>query len=212
MSPVLKVWNGSAYEYVDGRPGPTGPTGPTGPAGATGPTGVGAAGATGPTGPAGATGPTGPAARHKFTRTTSTLTFNSTSWANFPTIGSFTLAAAVGDVISAELLMNVDSATSVLFCDAVTEVGGTPTNSLGTGGAALTSTTGDGARGWVIPASTQWALAGAIYYTVQSGDISGGNVTIRFRYRTSTAVNRSNYGDSTAGSFFRVANWGAAAA
>ena len=57
--PTLKVWNGSAYEYVDGRPGPTGPTGPTGPAGATGATGPTGAGATGPTGPTGATGPAG---------------------------------------------------------------------------------------------------------------------------------------------------------
>lgn len=52
---TLKVWNGTEYEYVDGRPGPAGPAGATGPAGS-----AGAAGATGPTGPAGATGPTGP--------------------------------------------------------------------------------------------------------------------------------------------------------
>lgn len=49
--PTLKVWNGTEYAYVDGRPGPAGPTGPTGPAGDNG-----AAGATGPTG---ATGPAG---------------------------------------------------------------------------------------------------------------------------------------------------------
>lgn len=61
---TLKVWNGTEYEYVDGRPGPAGATGPAGSAGAagaTGPTGAtGPAGATGPTGPTGATGPTGP--------------------------------------------------------------------------------------------------------------------------------------------------------
>lgn len=74
MSPVLKVWDGAEYVYVDGSPGPGGPTGPTGPAGsagATGPTGpTGPAGATGPTGPTGAggaTGPTGPAAPSTIT-------------------------------------------------------------------------------------------------------------------------------------------------
>jgi hypothetical protein len=33
---TLKVWTGSEYEYVDGRPGPAGPTGPTGPTGPAG--------------------------------------------------------------------------------------------------------------------------------------------------------------------------------
>lgn len=36
---TLKVWNGTEFEYVDGRPGPAGPAGPTG---ATGPAGEGA--------------------------------------------------------------------------------------------------------------------------------------------------------------------------
>lgn len=50
MSPVLRVWNGSAYEDVDGSPGPVGATGPTGPTGVTGPTGpTGATGAAAPT-------------------------------------------------------------------------------------------------------------------------------------------------------------------
>jgi hypothetical protein len=81
MSPVLRVWNGSAYEDVDGSPGPngaTGPTGPTGVAGATGPTGAGATGPTGPTGPtgvAGATGPTGPAAPTTITANRQTASY-----------------------------------------------------------------------------------------------------------------------------------------
>jgi len=182
MSPTLKVWDAVAgsYKYVDGRPGPSGPTGPTGVAGATGPTGVGATGPTGPTGVAGATGPTGPTGTsvHKFIRNLSTLTLNSTSWANMPTIASLTIPAAVGDVLEALVETNVDTAASAVFLDAVTEVGGTPTNSFGTGGAALTSTTGDGVRGWVLPVNVSDRISGSAFYTVQSGDISGGNVTV----------------------------------
>lgn len=72
---TLKVWNGSAFEYVDGRPGPSGATGPTGPAGATGPTGAGAAGAVGPTGVTGPTGPTGPAAPTTITANRQTASY-----------------------------------------------------------------------------------------------------------------------------------------
>jgi hypothetical protein len=88
MSPVLRVWNGSAYVDVDGSPGPNGATGPTGP---TGPTGAGTTGATGPTGTAGAagaTGPTGatgpagsPAARYGVrAKRTTTQSINNTTW------------------------------------------------------------------------------------------------------------------------------------
>ena len=193
MSPTSKVWDAVAgsYKYVDGRPGPSGPTGPTGVAGATGPTGT---------------------SVHKFIRNLSTLTLNSTSWANMPTIASLTIPAAVGDVLEALVETNVDTAASAVFLDAVTEVGGTPTNSFGTGGAALTSTTGDGVRGWVLPVNVSDRISGSAFYTVQSGDISGGNVTVRFRYKTSIATARSIYGDSTAGSFFSVKNLGPAAA
>jgi hypothetical protein len=93
VSPVLRVWNGTAYVDVDGSPGSPGATGPTGPTGAastvagptgpTGPTGVGATGptgptgvgATGPTGPAGATGPTGPAAPTTVTANRQTASY-----------------------------------------------------------------------------------------------------------------------------------------
>lgn len=147
----------------------------------------------------------------QFHRRLSTLTLTgSTSWANVPSIPTLSVVAAVGDVLEAEVQLNVDSAASAVWLDAVTEVSGTATNSFATGGAALTGTGGDGVRGWVIPASVSDRLSGPAYYTVQAADIVSGLCTVRFRYHTSVATDRVIYGAADAGSFFSVKNLGVA--
>lgn len=275
---TLKVWNGTEYEYVDGRPGPagpagatgpagsagaagaTGPTGPTGPAGATGPTGPTGVGATGATGPAGATGPTGvtgatgpaggggatilqqdspPASPVEddlwidtdeaaplitqsasapsapvagdlwldtdevassgssvvhdfFTRTAGNLTLNSTVWADLPTIGTtwdITLAAAAGDTIECSLTAVCDSAAVNTFFDVVSIVGGSVTNSFSTGAAPNNSNDGVGA--WYMRNGVSQKSAGSFMYALQAGDVSGGNVVLRLRYREDSATNRN---------------------
>lgn len=148
---------------------------------------------------------------HRFERyTAGTITLNSTSWANMPGFGTLTLEGQVGDVIEVGLNCNVANEAVAALLDVVSSVSGAPTNSVGTGGAALTSTTGDGIRGWVSAASVTTTVGPPAFYTLQSGDISSGQVTLRLRYRTSSAANKAIYSASDAGIFFYAKNLGPA--
>lgn len=148
---------------------------------------------------------------HRFERyTAGTITFNSTSWVNVPGFGSLAVEAQVGDVLEAGLQMAVENEAPALLLDAVTDVSGTPTNSFGTGGTAPTSTTGDGVIGWVVAAGLYGSPAGPAFYTVQPGDLASGVVTVRFRYRTTSAANKTAIASATRGQFIYVKNLGPA--
>lgn len=146
---------------------------------------------------------------HRFERyTAGTITLNSTSWADVPSISTKTVEAQVGDVLAAEVLFIYGSEGVNVYMGAVTSVSGTPTNSFATGGAAPTSTTGDEIRGWVGLDTGYTHIAGRCFYTVQAGDILAGQVTVRFRYRTGTAADKTIYSSTDSGIFFAVANLG----
>lgn len=261
---TLKVWNGTEYEYVDGRPGPAGATGPAGSAGAagaTGPTGAtGPAGATGPTGPTGATGPTGPTGpgtdvaaivdaagdllvgtaadtlgrlakgtalqvlrvnaagtgleyaaqsgssvvidvAHKR-RTAGDITVNNTSWTDLDNNLDLVLTAAIGDEVWVSASGFWGNAGVYAFLDCVSIVGGSPVNSWASNGAPNAS--GQGVRSWWGKVSSDEPIGGTVARTLVSGDISSGTVTLRLRYRTFTATNRT-FLASTADQFC----WGA---
>lgn len=150
---------------------------------------------------------------HRSTRRTSgILTLNSTAWANVDTGLDIILEAQVGDELRATLGTMWESATPIGYLDVVTLVSAAPLNSFAKRGAVEASpTTVTGVPAWIGPASTQTPVSGAApLYTVVSGDIVSGAVTLRLRYATSTATNRSLNASTAIPLDFTVENLGPA--
>ena len=136
-------------------------------------------------------------ATYKYTAGNQTLN-SSNTWANLPgigTAGDLVLNAATGDVIEAVPSSILNSPANPVFFDVVTIVSSSPVNAFGRGGAVTTNTNGasdsQGVSGWHQPGTGKdGTLQGSCYYTLVSGDISGGTVTLRMRYATSAASTR----------------------
>lgn len=124
-------------------------------------------------------------------RTSGNITANSTSWTNVDTGMDLTLTAASGDIVEVSISTTANSASVNIFLDCVTMVGGSPVNSLGLNAAAPTSTTQDGIGGWLGATGENSSIGSPVCYTLQGGDISTGTVTLRLRYRTSAATNKT---------------------
>ena len=91
--------------------------------------------------------------------------------------------------------------------DAATIVSGSPVNyvSMGAGGASH-----QGVTGWRGGNDTSVNLESGtlVFYTVVSGDISAGTVTLRLRYRTTTAANKTLFAQSNVNFQWGVVNFG----
>lgn len=135
---TLKIWNGSAFEYVDGRPGPTGPTGPAGATGPTGPTGP--AGATGPTGPTGVTGPTGPTG--PAAPTTITANRQTTSYGLVLADAGLVVEMNVGSANNLTVPLNATQAFAVGTVIELFQYGAGQTTVVATGGVTIRSSGG----------------------------------------------------------------------
>ena len=122
-------------------------------------------------------------------RTSGNLTLNSTNWADANTALDLTLNAAVGDVIEFSLSALSANEAVILMLDAVTVVAGSPVTSFCTGSAVVAATT-EGVQAWYSPASVTSNLAGVAFLTLGAGDVSGGTVVLRLRYRTASATNK----------------------
>ena len=128
-------------------------------------------------------------ATFKYTAGNQTLN-SSNTWANLPgigTTGDLVLNAAAGDVIEAVPSAILNSPNINIYFDAVTIVSSSPVNGFGRAGAVTTNTNGasdsQGFSGWYQPGtSADGTLQGSCYYTLVSGDISSGTVTLRMRY------------------------------
>lgn len=117
------------------------------------------------------------AAGAAITRSTAMPNASGTSWSAQATDGTFDLsiAAAVGDILEIGLSVLSPSANASYVDVAVM---GSTTNWVSTN----TSSHTDGVAGWYTSGdSGQYASSknGSILYTVQSGDVSAGNVTLR---------------------------------
>lgn len=128
--------------------------------------------------------------------TASNLILNSTSWANFPTIGTMTLTGvAAGDWIEININALVNNENVAVQLDVVSEVAAVAVNSFGKRAAALTGTTNeDCIPGWFLSAAATVLLTGGIVYQLQAGDLTGSTVIMRMRFRTTTATNRTVFG------------------
>lgn len=121
--------------------------------------------------------------------TSSNLTLNSTTWANVSGPADLVLAADAGDIVECSISCAVGNEAVDLYLDVVTMISTTVTNSFATNGAV--SATGQGIVAWSSIGSRFERIGGCFYYKLVSGDISGSNVTLRLRYRTASATNRS---------------------
>ena len=129
-------------------------------------------------------------------RASTDLVLNSTAWANVDTAMDLTLAADAGDIIevAASGLWGNENVTGYL--DVVTLVGSTVTNSFAENGAVSASS--GGITAWRIDGTIIRSFGGSYFYKLVSGDVSGGNVTLRLRYRTGTATNKTLYSSTLA--------------
>lgn len=129
-----------------------------------------------------------------FTRTAGDLTLNSNGvWADLPTIGTtwdISLAGQVGDVIEASLSCFVGSAVVGVSLDVFTIVSAAAVNAFSNGVAANNANAG-GVQAWYAAFSSNISNGGSVFYALQAGDISSGTVTVRLRYQTDVATNRT---------------------
>lgn len=101
---------------------------------------------------------------------------------------NLTVAAASGDILEITLLGRYGADAVNAFLDVATIVSGSAVHWVSGGSGA----SGDfGIAGWLGLSGLQQAFGGPAFYTVQSGDISGGNVTVRLMCRTSAATNKT---------------------
>lgn len=127
-------------------------------------------------------------------RATGNLTLNSTSWANLPSLGTLTLAVQTGDIIQVGLSGRFSSENVWGFLDVATIVSAAVVNSLS---GVAESANNEGITGWSgVAGSIHSNIGSPVLYTIQSGDISSGTVTLQIRYRTLTAANKTLLADS----------------
>ena len=123
-------------------------------------------------------------------RTAGNLVLNSTSWANVDTGLDLTLNASVGDVIEVAFSAIWSSQAVEGPLDVVTVVSAAPVSSFGSG-AAVVAGTHYGVTAWFGAPGITSSVGGSAFYTLLSGDVSGGTVVLRLRYRTITAANKT---------------------
>jgi hypothetical protein len=126
-------------------------------------------------------------------RTSGNFTLNNTSWTNLDTGLDLVLAAATDDVVEYSLSGFGQNEAGDAFLDVVTIVAGSVVNSFATRGAVRN--TGQGYLAWRLNAGVTTSLGGSAFYKLASGDISASTVTLRLRFRTGTASNKTLFGN-----------------
>jgi hypothetical protein len=143
----------------------------------------------------------------KATRTAGDVTFTSASYTAVDTALDLTLPAVVGDIIEVGISVRADftSNNRFIFQDAATMVSGSPVNYLSGAGAS-----GEGVQAWLVENVNTWRnCGGSVLYTVVSGDLSGGNVTVRWLARLNVGtVSRKLSADANHPAHFFMKNLG----
>lgn len=136
-------------------------------------------------------------------RLTGSITLNSSVWANASTTLDITLAGAANDRV--RYTPNFQDGNEALssFFDARFVASG---NNFG----KSTSNSHQGMAGWAGQASAYSAITGSAIKTVVSGDISGGNVIVRLRYRLNSTATRTVFATSAVPLFLYAENVGPA--
>lgn len=128
----------------------------------------------------------------KFARRTSgNLTFSATAWANFDTGLDLVLAASVGDVIEATAGFVTNAGSTDSYLDVATIVSAAVVNTFSMLGPENAGSNGIAA--WWSPGSLTTPCGGPVHYTIASGDIAAGQVTLRLRVRCTSATAKIYY-------------------
>lgn len=140
----------------------------------------------------------------KATRTSGDVTMNNTGafTADVDTGLDLTIAATAGDVVRLAVQCSVGAEAAISAFDFVTRVSAADVNFVSSGTATPYTWGIPGSRGEI---STAISINAATLYTVAAGDISGGNVTFRLRYKLHTATNKTLY--ASGGINLRVEAW-----
>ncbi len=149
---------------------------------------------------------------HKFiNRTTGDLTPSvaTTNWTPWhATDFDIVLDGQLGDTILVTFGIRVNGGQNTGF-DAFTLVGGTPIN--GVSGVAYSAGANAGAGGLFLPSGVSDSKSATLMYVLQSGDISGGTVTVRpyERQISGSGTTLTIYSSTTGGvALFGVENIG----
>lgn len=126
-------------------------------------------------------------------RTSGSFTANSTNWTNLDTGLDIVLAAQAGDVIEVGVNYQAENEASTFRLDVATIVSGAVVNYFG---GATDPGSNYGVSGWTAPGGTPSSISGSVMRTLASGDISNGQVTLRLRYRTDSAANKTIHAQS----------------
>lgn len=128
-------------------------------------------------------------------RTAGDVSTSSTSWVNFDTGVDLTLHAQVGDVIEAAISTSISNGADHAFTDVGTLVSAAIVNVFSTG--AAESGSGQGVKAWQGFTGVDTGVSGAVMYTIQSGDLASGFVTLRLRIRVNSGTSKTWRASST---------------
>lgn len=122
-------------------------------------------------------------------RTAGNITTNNTSWTDVTGPLEVTVSASTADRLECCISGGAYGTEAVtLNLTMMSIVSASPVNDIATGTSPSNTTLGVGA--WRAASGAPTAFGGGMIYAVQAGDISGGSVTLRLRYRSSSATNR----------------------
>jgi hypothetical protein len=122
------------------------------------------------------------------------ITLNSTSWADVSGPADLSVNASTGDLIEVGVSFLWGSENLEAYLDFASIVAASPVNYISGGTAGASNR---GVVGWqALQGSVNTVIAGSILYVVQAGDISGGTVTLRLRYRTSSGADKTLFATS----------------
>lgn len=137
-------------------------------------------------------------------RTAGDITLNSASWADTG-VADLVIPAVAGDVIGVELNCQVNNQNVDTYFDVASIVAAAPvrywSNDTGT-------PAGFGIQGWYCSGLTYEKLGSEVTKVVAAGDISGGNVTIRLRYKQASATARTLVAGASQPFHWRAVNYG----
>lgn len=153
----------------------------------------------------------GGAAFEMGTRNAGNTTFSNDVWAPVTLHKAVKVAAVAGDVLEIGFSGFVTNEASWLYLEACTWVSSAIVNYCSRQVAGGTGSTGFGVISWATPPSAYGNPAGSIFYTVQAGDISGGQVEIKLHGRLAAGVTtptKSLFGTGGHNPYLTVKNLG----
>jgi hypothetical protein len=121
-------------------------------------------------------------------RTSADIIANSTSWTNLDTALDITLSAETGDAIECGVSFQAENEASTFRLDVGTLVSSAIVNYFG---GAVDPGSNYGVSGWTAAGGVAASVSGSVMKTLVAGDLSAGTVTVRLRYRTDTAANKT---------------------